>query len=94
MDSVIRDVKDIRPEERHIYETVIGHSLTQDQRILVAVLPSGADRDDSARHRAREEFFELCKQGAENREGLGVSVEEADLMLEEALRAVRSGNID
>ncbi len=92
MDSVIRDVKDIRPEERRIYETLIGHNLSQDQRILVAVLPSASDLNDSARHRAHNEFFELCKQGAENRERLGVSVEEADLILEEALRAARSEN--
>ncbi len=89
MDSVIRDVKDIQPDERHIYETVIGHSLAQDQRILVVVLPPGTISDDFVRRRAREEFFGLCKLGTENRERLGVSLEEADSILEEALRVAR-----
>lgn len=91
MESVIRDVKDIEPEERFIYETVIGHGLAEDQRILVVVLPLGANSDDSMRRRAREDFFELCKQGTESRKRLGVSIEEADLILEEACRSVRSG---
>jgi hypothetical protein len=94
MNSVIRDVKDIQPEERHIYEAVIGHSLTQDQRILVAVLPSGPVSDDFVRRRAREEFFGLCKRGTENRERFGVSVDEADAILDEAFRSVRPGRID
>lgn len=84
MESVIRDVRDIGPGERHVFEALIGHNLADDQRILVVVLPLGADRDDSVRHRAREEFFGLCKQGTENRERLHVSVEEADLILESA----------
>ncbi len=91
MESVIRDVKDIEPEERHVFETLIGHNLAEDQRILVVVLPLEAHPDDSVRRRAREEFFELCKQGTENRARLGVSVEDADLILEEAFRSVRPG---
>jgi len=27
MESVIRDVRDIKPEERHVFETLIGHNL-------------------------------------------------------------------
>ena len=91
MESVIRDVRDIEPAERHVFEALIGHGLAEDQRILVVVLPRGANSDDSVRRRARDEFFELCRQGTENRERLGVSLEEADLILEEALQSVRSG---
>jgi hypothetical protein len=94
MESVIRDVRDIEPEERHVFETLIGHGLGEDQRILVVLLPLGANRDDFVRRRAREEFFELCKQGTENRERLHVSVEEADLILEEALQSARAGSND
>ena len=39
MESVIRDIKDIEPEERRVFETLIGHNLAEDQRILVVVLP-------------------------------------------------------
>ena len=94
MESVIRDVRDIEPEERHVFETLIGHNLAEDQRILVVVLPMGASLDDSVRRRARKELLELCKQGTENRERLRVSVEEADSILDEAFRSVRSGTID
>ena len=90
MDSVIRDVKDIQPDERHIYETVIGHSLAQDQRILAGGrCPREPFQTDFVIRRWREEFFGLCKLGTENRERLGVSLEEADSILEEALRVAR-----
>ncbi len=91
MESVIRDVRDIEPDERHVFETLIGHDLAEDQRILVVVFPPEANPDDSARRRAREEFFELCKQGTENRERQHISIEEADSILEEAFQFVRSG---
>ena len=94
MESVIRDVRDIEPAERRVFETLVGHHLAENQRILVVVLPLGENPDDSARYRVREEYFELCKQGTENRERLGVFVEEADLILDEAFQFARSRTRD
>ena len=46
MESAIRDVKDIEPEERQVFEALIGHDLAEDQRILVVVLPLAENHDD------------------------------------------------
>jgi len=94
MESVIRDVRDLVPDERQVVESMVGHGLAEDQRILVVVLPSGTEPDDGVKLRAREEFLALCKFGTENRERLGISVEDADLILDEALMSGRAGMID
>ena len=70
MESIIRDVRDLVPGERHAVETLIGHDLTEDQRILVMVLPMETEPSDSVRLRAREDFLLLSKLGSENRERL------------------------
>jgi hypothetical protein len=54
------------------------------------VLNPRAEPDESIRRKAMEEFHELCRQGTEHRERLGVSIEEADQTLEEAVRAARA----
>jgi hypothetical protein len=91
MESIIRDVKSIEPDERRVYEGVLGHTLQENQRVLVIVLEPGAEPDESARRKAMDEFHALCREGTEHRQQLGVSVEEADRAYEEALRAVRAG---
>ena len=90
MESVVRSVKGLESDERRVYEAVLGCALQDNQQVLVMVLNPGAAADDSIRRKAVEEFHELCREGTEHRERLGVSIEEADQVLEEALRAVRS----
>ena len=90
MESIIRDVKGIEADERHVYESVLGRALRENQRVLVMVLDPGAEPDESIRGKAMEEFHKLCREGTESRERLGVSVEEADQAVDEAVRAVRS----
>jgi hypothetical protein len=94
METIIRDVKSIEPGERRVYESVVGHALQENQRVLVVVLDPGAETDESLRQKAIAELHDLCREGTECRQRLGVSVEEADQALEEALRPVRSGKTD
>jgi len=91
MESIVRDVKSVESDERRVYEVVLGRALEENQRVLVMVLNPGAEPDESIRRKAMADFQELCRQGTEHRQRLGVSVEEADQALEEAVRAVRSG---
>jgi hypothetical protein len=90
MESIIRDVRDIESNERHVYEAVLHRPLREDQQVLVMVLTPGAEPDEAIRRKAMEEFRQLCREGTEHRERQGVSVEEADLALEESLHAARS----
>ena len=91
MESVTRDVGKIESGERQVYEAVLGHALRENQQVILRVIELKKEADESARRKARKEFHELCREGTENRERQGVSVEEADQALEEAIRAVRSG---
>jgi hypothetical protein len=92
MESVIRDVKSLELEERRVYESALGHALHEDQRVLVAILDPAAELDESIRRQARDDLHDLSRQATEHRQRLGVSVEEADRVLDEAIRAVRSRN--
>jgi len=37
MESIIRDVRDIQSDERRIYELVLGHTLQENQRVIIRV---------------------------------------------------------
>lgn len=90
MTTIIRNVTELPPSERQLYETVLGEHLEQNQRVLVMVLKPGVEPDESVRRKAMADFHELCEQGTANRERLGVSIEEADRMVDEAIAHVRS----
>jgi hypothetical protein len=94
MESIIRNVKDIESPERRVYESLLGQSLRDNQRVLVMILNPGAEPDESIRRKAMADFHELCRQGTERRQQQGASVEQADQVLEEAVRAVRSRKTD
>ena len=42
MDSITRDVADIDAHDREALEHVIGHSLADDQRVIISVAPAAA----------------------------------------------------
>ncbi len=90
MTSIIRNVTELPPSERQLYETVLGEHLEQNQRVLVMVLKPGVEPDEAVRRKAMADFQKLCEQGTAHRERLGISVEEADRVLDEAIAHVRS----
>lgn len=90
MESISRDVSRLEPDERRVYESVLGHALRENQRVIIRVVELENEPDESARRKAREEFHELCREGTENRERQGIPVEEADQAVDEAVRAARS----
>ena len=90
MESIARDVDKIESNERRVYEAVLGHALRENQQVLLRVIELKREPDESVRRKAVEDFHELCREGTENRERQGISVEEADQAIEEAIRAVRS----
>ena len=94
MESISRDVNRLEPDERRVYESVLGHALRENQRVIIRVVDLENKPDESARRNASEEFHELCKEGTENRERQGIPVEEADQAVEEAIRATRSRKPD
>ena len=69
---------------------MLGHTLRENQQVILRVIELKKESDESVRREAREEFHEICREGTENRERQGISAEEADKALEEAIWAVRS----
>jgi hypothetical protein len=90
MESITRDVDKIESDECRVYEAVLGHALRDSQQVILRVIDLKREPDESVRQKAGEEFHELCREGTENRQRQGISVEEADELLEEAVRAIRS----
>jgi hemerythrin superfamily protein len=90
MESITRDVSKIESDERRVYEAVLGHALREDQQIVLRVIELQQESDESVCQKAMEEFHDLCREGTDNRERQGISVEEGDQALEEAIRSVRS----
>ena len=66
----------------------------EDQQVILRVVEPMKKPDEATRRATLEEFRELCRKGTENRERQGISLEEADQILEEAILAVRSGKTE
>lgn len=90
METVVRYVRDIASTQRSWLESEIGHQLQDDQRVVIQVFALGDAPSAANRQRAFDEFRDLSQQGARHRESLGVSELEADAVLDEAVRQIRS----
>jgi hypothetical protein len=90
MESLVHNVKDMAPETRLGFETGLGERLQDNQRVYVVVMTPNVEPSDQNKAAAIDDLQKLCKQGTKHRESLGVSVEEADDALAEALEHVRS----
>lgn len=89
MESIVRNVKDIENEERRFYESVLREQLRDNQRVFIMVLDPGAQADEAIRRKAMADAMEIARKGSESRERQGVSVEEADRLVDEAIEHVR-----
>ena len=89
MESIICNVKDIGASQRHWLETEIGRQLQDDQQVIIRVVNAGVEPDKKTRDTAIADMQELSAKGARHRQTLGASVEEADLVVDEAMQHVR-----
>ncbi|MCI0333898.1 MAG: hypothetical protein L0228_11825 [Planctomycetes bacterium] len=89
MESLVHNVKDMPPETRRGFETALGETLRDDQRVYVIVVTPGVEPSDRQRAEALADLRELGARGAKNRESLGVSVDEANKAVDEAMENVR-----
>lgn len=90
MESITRYVDKIESAEHRVYESVLGHPLRDDQQVVLRIIEPEKEVDESIRRKAKDEFHDLCKEGSENRQRQGISVEEADQILEDSIQAVNS----
>ncbi len=89
MESLVHNVKDMLPETRRGFETALGETLLDNQRVFVVVVTPGVEPSDQQRAEALDDLRELGKQGTKHRESLEVSVDDANQALDEAMESVR-----
>lgn len=92
MESIFRDVKSIESDERRIYESIVGHSLQDNQRVVIRVIELGGEPDEASRRAALGQAVEIARQGRAAVESQGITAEEADAAIDEAIREVRRSN--
>jgi hypothetical protein len=89
MESIFRDVKSIESDERRLYESVVGHALRDNQRVVIRVIELGGEPDEASRRAALGRAVEIARQGRAPVESQGITAEEADAAIDEAIREVR-----
>ena len=89
MESISRDVKSLETDERRLYESVVGHALSENQRVIIRVVDMEAEPDQPTRQAAMSRAVEIAREGREAASAQGITEEEANAAIEEAIRDVR-----
>lgn len=86
---IVRNVRDIPPDEKHSLEHILGEPLRDDQKVcIMAFAPSNAP-DEETRRAALERLHRFLDEAEQRAAALGISSEEADAAVEEAMQHVR-----
>ena len=89
MESIIRDVRSIESDEHRVYESVLGHTLRENQRVIIRVVEVEEGPGKASRRAALSRAVEIARQGRAAVEAQGITAEEADAAIDEAIREVR-----
>lgn len=89
MESISRDVKSLESDERRLYESVVGHALRESQRVIIRVVDLEAEPDQATSRAPMSRAVEIAREGREAARALGVTEEEANAAIEQAIRDVR-----
>jgi len=89
MESIIRNVSEIETDERRVYESVLGHPLGENQQILIRVIEIGREPDEATRRAAGARAVEIARQGRAAAAAQGITAEEANATIDDAIREVR-----
>jgi hypothetical protein len=89
MESITRRAKDLEAGQRRSLEEVIGHELQDDQQIVIRIVTPEVLPDSEKRALAFADLRRLSEQGAKNCQSLGVTEQEIDEAIEEAINHVR-----
>jgi hypothetical protein len=89
MESFIRSADEIEGDLRRWVESALGQQLKRNQRVMVTVLDVGVEPDEETRRKAMEEFRRLSAEASANIKAQGISPEEVDALVDEAIAYVR-----
>ncbi len=89
MESIVRNVSDIASAERQVYEHALGHQLGENQQVFIMVVTPNTMPSDAIRTQAFAEMERLARQAAASARRQGVSEQEINDAIEEAVGHVR-----
>ena len=86
---IVRNVRDIPPDDKHSLEHILGEPLRDDQRVCIMVIAPDTAPNEQTRRAALERLHQLLDQAERRAEALGITPEEADAAVEDAMQHVR-----
>ena len=89
METVVRNVKDIDANERRYLEGTLGRQLQENQQVIIRVIDLGVEPDDATRRGALGDASAIARKARANAAALGVTDEEVDAAIDEAIDHVR-----
>ena len=60
MNSIVRNVADLSADERHVYESVLGQQLRDDQRVMVQLIDVEANQEAAVSTNGAHELPDWC----------------------------------
>ena len=85
----IRNVNEIPSSQRSMLESLLGRQLTPEQQVFVIAYTPNVAPDPAVRAAARKRLEETFKVIDQNVQARGVTPEEAEAAIEEAMEHVR-----
>ncbi len=92
MDTSVHNVAELSAATRVVVESLIGHPLADDQKVIIAALSPTEQTASEKRQAAWRELQPLLDTMGENARQSGLSSEEIDRLIDEACESVRYGD--
>ena len=89
MSTLIRNVRDLEAANRRSLESLLGQSLQDDEQILIRVIGTGTEPDAVTKQAALSRAREISERADRHREATGVSVNDADRVIDEVIDDIR-----
>jgi hypothetical protein len=87
--TAIRNVNQIPADEKRALETLLGATLEPEQQVLILTYRRNVRPDDDARQAARQRIADTIAVNQQFAVSQGVSPEEADAAIDEAMSQIR-----
>ena len=89
METIIRNVKNINADERRFLESTLGKQLEANQQVIIRVIDVGIEPDRQTREGELSGAAEIGRRGRENAAAQGVTEEEVDAAIDDAISHAR-----
>jgi hypothetical protein len=89
--SATRTVEQMLPDERRLLEGILGEPLLQDEQVAIVRYRRPLQSDGPQKAAARAGLLALMEKAHQSAIAHGVTDEEADAAIDEAIEAIRHG---